>query len=78
MKSLAEKKFDNQRSEIKNAKSVNSMIEIISNEALLLNRGSFKKILRKTVNKKFKGDIEKTREYFISQLNEMENNFFSI
>lgn len=71
----AEQHFNLLRKRINEATSVNKMLDIMT-ERCEDNAESYRKYLRKTINKKFKGKIELTRLYFIREINTGEHYYW--
>jgi hypothetical protein len=74
--SSADRYFENLRSAIRAADSVNSMITLmaddVSNEA---GKETYGKHLRWIANKRFKGKVEPFRSYCLKVINELEENY---
>jgi len=73
----AERHFEYLNKMLKNAKSVTELLEIMASDLdKRIQKDQYIKRLRKEINIKFKGNLEKTRDYFIRQLNTDEHNYF--
>ena len=74
----AEKYFEDKRIKIKNAKSINEIIDILSDDINPKYRNNYKRDIRGGFNKDFKGNLEKTRTAAIVKVNIYEHNFLTM
>lgn len=74
----AEKYFDKKRQQLKGAKNVDELLNIMVKDIDKAGQKSYKSNLQRTFNKKFKGDFKKIQKYCIKLINEYEHNYYSI
>ncbi len=74
--SAAELYFEEKRNKIKAANTVEEVLDVVAGDTLG-NKEKYKASLKKFVNQKFKGKLEQAKAYFIKQLNEYEDNYFT-
>jgi hypothetical protein len=76
--SEAEKYFELKRIQLNKAKSTSEMIEIMSSDIDKDIKGNYINTLKRELNVKFKGDLEKSRNYLIKKINIYEHDYFDL